>query len=276
MNSMSAFIEAKKPTVTHYVQNLREAAAWYRDMLGFEIGPHEYGSFVELHMQGEYIFHLAPAREGMIPHPDPVFWFASTDIEQTYAFLQSKEVQVGPMHWFPDYSSFTFRDLDGNAVAINQNYEMRVRELDALHLIGIRVVCKEESEYVMAIPRAAHQLRERIAEINGVVDPHLLVGVYKPGETVAEEDGYWVCVRVDPIADIPDGMVAMSVPSQRYAVKWHYGLRNEVSHTYQKLHHLLDEAGHRRKPNAWNVEMQRNWGLPEESEIEMDLYCTIE
>jgi predicted transcriptional regulator YdeE len=273
---MNAYIESKRPGVTHYVKDLSQAAAWYRDMLGLEIGPHDYGSFVEMHLQGQYMFHLSPASNQMVPHSEPVFGFSSSDIEQSYSFMKSSGVEVGPMHWYPDYSSFTFQDLDGNAVAVTQNFEMRIRELEALQLVGIRVVCADEAGYIDAIPQASYQLRHRLDEISGVIDPHLMVGVYKPGDTVAEEDGYWVCTRVDRFEAVPEGMMAVSVPAQRYAVKWHYGPRSKVGETYRKLHKLMDDAGLLRNSQAWHIEMQRNWGVPEETDIEMDLYDTIE
>ncbi|WP_248924362.1 GyrI-like domain-containing protein [Paenibacillus hamazuiensis] len=272
---MNAFLESKKPGVVHYVNDLKQAAQWYRDILGFEIGPHEYGSFVELFMQGQYMFHLARAQEGTIPHAQPVITLTSRDIEATYSVLKSAGVEVGRMSWYPDYSSFTLRDVDGNAIAVTQSFEMRIRDLEEMQLLGIRVICSDGEQYAAAIPKAAFQLRQRLGEISGIVNERQMVGVYKPGETVAEEDGYWVGVRVERIDNIPEGMTALHIPAQTYAVKWHYGLRSGVSGTYSKLHGLMREAGLRPDPQAWHIEMQRNWGRREEGEIELDLYCAI-
>lgn len=66
------------------------------------------------------------------------------------------------------------------------------------------------------------------------------------------------------------------VPSQQYAVKWHYGPRSEVGDTYLKLHMLMEEPGLRRNPLAWQLELQRNWSRFPEEEIELDLYCKLE
>jgi hypothetical protein len=41
------------------------------------------------------------------------------------------------MNWYPDYSSFTIRDIDGNAIAISQHFDVRVKELGEMLLVGI-------------------------------------------------------------------------------------------------------------------------------------------
>jgi predicted transcriptional regulator YdeE len=270
---MIAFIESKRPGVIHYVRDCKQAAEWYRDMLGFEIGPHEYNSFVEMNMDGKYMFHLTPAQEGMIPHSAPIIQFSSRDIERTYSTLKSKGIEVGSMSWYPDYSSFTICDIDGNAIAISQHFDMRVKELGEMLLVGIHVVCVNESEYVVAIPRAAFELKQRITEIPNTLNSHLMVGAYKADND--PDGGYWVCVQVERFGDIPNGMGVVEISPQRYAVKWHYGHRSEVSRAYHELHELIHDAGHQRKPMVWSLEMLRNWGHSEESEIELDLYCPI-
>jgi predicted transcriptional regulator YdeE len=150
---------------------------------------------------------------------------------------------------------------------------MRVRELGELLLVGINVVCTGESEYITAIPKLAHELKQRVNEIQHIVNPHLMIGAFK-GDS-GSEDGYWACVQVEKFGDIPQGMQTIVVPPNRYAVKWHYGHRSQVSSTYGKLQELIDEAGFNHLSKSWGIEILRNWGNPEEGEIEMDLYCTI-
>jgi predicted transcriptional regulator YdeE len=150
---------------------------------------------------------------------------------------------------------------------------MRVRELGELLLVGINVVCTGESEYITAIPKLALELKQRINEIQQIVNPHLMIGAFK-GDSDSE-DGYWACVQVKQFGDIPQGMHTIVVPPNHYAVKWHYGHRSQVSSTYRKLQELIDEAGFNHLNKSWGIEILRNWGNPEEGEIEMDLYCTI-
>ncbi|WP_164545505.1 GyrI-like domain-containing protein [Paenibacillus albus] len=269
---MSAHLDQQRPTLIHYVRDVKLSAEWYRDNLGFEIGPHEYGAFAEMHLAGNYIFHLVPARGQVTPHPSSIFAFASLDIEMTYATLQARGVSVEPIEWYPDYSIFTFRDLDGNAVSINQNFEIRMKELEPMHVVGYRLTLPEGVDRIAIIQETARRLRNRVTEINGALDPFFMIGAYLPSQR-----DYWVGVQVNQIDRIPDGMEVVTLPSQRYAVKWHYGLRSDVQQTYERMNELLEQAGIPLNHQAWQVEMTRNWGSKaEEDELEMDLYLAIE
>ncbi len=271
--AMTAYLDFQKPTLIHYVRDVKQSAEWYRDMLGFEIGPHEFGSFAEMQLDGTYIFHLVPARERSMPHPYPVFALASQDIESTHAALQARGVPAEPIHWFADYSTFQFRDLDGNAVSVNQHFEIRLRLLEPIQLVGFRLTPPEpEGESrEKALQEAARRLRARVGEVAHVLDRSFMVGAYRPSQ-----EHYWVGLQVGKIENVPEGMEEITLPSRQYAVKWHYGLRSDVQRTYRRMDELLDQAGIARDPEAWRVEMTRNWGSKsEEEELEMDLYLAI-
>jgi len=61
-----------------------------------------------------------------------------------------------------------------------------------------------------------------------------LVGAFIAGDFTEEEDGYWVCVEVHEIKDVPDGMVSLEVPRQKYAVISHNGTKHEIRNTYER------------------------------------------
>jgi predicted transcriptional regulator YdeE len=250
---------------------VKQSAVWYRDCLGFDIGPHEFGSFAEMQLEGKYIFHLVPARGPVTPHPYPIFSFTSMDIEMTYAALQARGVPVEPIQWFPDYSSFTFRDLDGNAVSITQNFEIRMKDVEPVHLVGYRLTMPEGTDRITAIQEAAYRLRERLSEVSDALDSYFMIGACLPYQA-----DYWVGLQVSQAGSIPEGMEAVTLPARRYAVKWHYGLRSDVQRTYQRLFELLEQAGITADDQAWRIEMTRNWGSKsEEDELEMDLYVAV-
>jgi predicted transcriptional regulator YdeE len=211
----------------------------------------------------------------MHPLLEPLYQFSSRDIEKIYAILQSKNVEIGPMSWYPDYSSFTFHDLDGHAVGISQSFDIRIRELEKLLLVGIQVKCLQESQYMAAIPQAAHELKQRFAEISHTIDFQTIIGAYKTGECIGDEDGDWVCVKVSQFDTIPDGMSALKVPAQKYAVNWYYGHRSETNKTYAKMHSLINDAALQLNTQAWNLEIAKKWGELQETEIELDLYVGI-
>ncbi|WP_162463339.1 effector binding domain-containing protein [Paenibacillus psychroresistens] len=271
----SAFIDRTRPKVIHYVKNLEQAANWYRDNLGFEIGPHDYHSFVELFMDGEYVFHLSQGREGLVPLQAPIFQFSSRDIEKTYAILQSRNVEVGPMSWYPDYSSFTFRDLEGNEVGISQSFEIRFSQLEELLLVGFRLKNPQELLNTNAIPHAAHELKRRFAEISHTIDSAPMIGAFKTGECSDDEAGYWVCVQITQLGTVPEGMLALRIPAQKYAVNWFFGHRSESKKRYAKMQRLINNAARQLKLQAWNLEIAKSWGELQEVEVELDLYVGI-
>jgi hypothetical protein len=81
-------------------------------------------------------------------------------------------------------------DLEGNAASISQNFEIRDRELEKLLLVGIKLVCDEEAQYVTAIPQIAHKLRLRLHEISNMIAPHNMIGAFKSAD--CKENGYLI------------------------------------------------------------------------------------
>lgn len=151
---------------------------------------------------------------------------------------------------------------------------MKVVELSEMRLVGIRVICHGD-QYVNDIPKASFKLKERLNEINDVISPVRLVGAFIAGDFSEEEDGYWVCVEVDEIRQVPEGMVSLIVPKQKYAVIRHKGPNYEIRSTYEKLHHWIKENNLERSQRAWNLEISDEWGTKEINDIEVDLYDTI-
>jgi predicted transcriptional regulator YdeE len=151
---------------------------------------------------------------------------------------------------------------------------LQVTELKELKLIGIRLVC-EGDQYAIEIPKTAVILKQRLSEIKQLVYPVNMIGAYIAGDFSMEEDGYWACVEVNEIADIPEGMAALTVPSQKYAVIRHSGPIYEVVSTYEVLHRWIEENGFERIRRSWHVEISTDWGSGNANEIVVDLYDTI-
>ncbi|WP_339266700.1 GyrI-like domain-containing protein [Paenibacillus sp. FSL W8-0187] len=151
---------------------------------------------------------------------------------------------------------------------------MKVVELHELKLVGIRVVCSGD-QYVNEIPKASVKLKERLHEIHDVVTPARLVGAFFVEEVSEEEDGYWVCVEVNEIKKVPEEMVSLVIPKQKYAVQRHQGPNYEIRDTYEKLHHWIRENNHERLLRSWHLEISDEWGQGKVDDIEADLYDTI-
>ncbi|OPA75358.1 AraC family transcriptional regulator [Paenibacillus selenitireducens] len=151
---------------------------------------------------------------------------------------------------------------------------MKVVELNEMKLVGLRVVCPGD-QYVNEIPKASLVLKERLNEINDVVRPIRLIGAFFVGDFSEEEDGYWVCVEVNTSIQIPEGMVSVVVPKQKYAVIRHNGSYSDIRNTYEKLHHWIEENKLERLQKSWHLEISDEWGHKEINNIEVDLYDTI-
>lgn len=141
-----------------------------------------------------------------------------------------------------------------------------------MQIVGYRLNRADGSLSDSAIQAKALELRRRLTEILRVRDPFFMIGAYDPAE-----EAYWVGVEVEGADEAPEGMAAVVIPAGKYAVKWHYGKRSDVSVTYRRMDELLEQADIARNDRGWRIEMTRNWGSKaEHDELEMDLYVPIE
>jgi predicted transcriptional regulator YdeE len=134
-----------------------------------------------------------------------------------------------------------------------------VMELPEMKLVGFRVVCEDMEGYGREIPRASMLLDNRKDEIKHLADPVRLIGAFKAVDTPKEDDGYWVCFEVQEFEEIPEGMVSLVVPGQKYGVLHFQGHASQIFGAYPHLHHWLDENGYKRKLEDWNLEIYSKW-----------------
>jgi predicted transcriptional regulator YdeE len=151
---------------------------------------------------------------------------------------------------------------------------MRVVHLESKKLVGLRVVC-DGDQYVNEIPKASDVLRERLNQIRNVVNPERMVGAFVVGDCSDEEDGYWVCVEVQEYCEIPNGMVTLTIPAQRYAVIKHTGPNYEIRKTYEILHKWIEENEYERILSSWHLEISDMSRDGAKNVIEIELYDTI-
>lgn len=151
---------------------------------------------------------------------------------------------------------------------------MRVVHLEGKKLVGLRVVC-DGDQYVNEIPKALDFLRERLDQIRDVVNPEQMVGAFVVGDCSDKEDGYWVCVEVQEYYEIPNGMITLTIPAQRYAVIKHTGPNYEIRKTYELLHKWIKEKEYERILNSWHLEISDISRDEAKNDIEIQLYDTI-
>jgi predicted transcriptional regulator YdeE len=146
-----------------------------------------------------------------------------------------------------------------------------VAELEEIKLVGFRVVCENMEGYGREIHKASMLLDSRREEIKHLVEPVKLIGAFKVVDS-QQEDGYWVCFEVDEFEDIPDGMVSLIIPAQKYGVLHFQGLASQIFGVYSHLHQWLDEKGYKRELENWNLEIYSKWS---EMDNRVDLYNPI-
>lgn len=113
-----------------------------------------------------------------------------------------------------------------------------------------------------------------IDDVSGIRDPVKLIGAFKAAETFAsdEDDGYWVCFEVVNFGRIPEGMVPLTVPAQKYAVLQFRGHASEIYGVYQHLHQWMNENGYKSLPEKWTLEIYSKWT---ETEDIVELCCPV-
>lgn len=150
---------------------------------------------------------------------------------------------------------------------------MHIEKLEQIHLVGIRVCCPGE-KYVSEIPKASKRLEERKHEILHVTNPTLQMGAFVVDASSEDQEGYWVCLQVNKVEQIPEGMVSLNIPPQTYAVIKHTGPNQTILHTYNELHLWMKKNKWPRKVNAWHLE--RFYQFNDKEKIDVDLLDTIQ
>ncbi len=151
--------------------------------------------------------------------------------------------------------------------------KMEIKELNEVKLVGFRVFC-EGDQYQEEIPQAAALLKNRVSEIKNILNDGRQVGAFIVDAPSDDLDGYWVCVQVSEYGDIPDDMVTLTVPPQKYATIMHNGANHFIMNSYEKLHHWIADNHFRRADQSWNLEFyQRIVNTPED--VLVELYDSI-
>ncbi|MBW7457442.1 effector binding domain-containing protein [Paenibacillus sepulcri] len=132
--------------------------------------------------------------------------------------------------------------------------DVKVVVLPELKLIGIRVAAADAAGYAEQIPPAFERLRARREEIAGRVEPEKLYGAFYVSSETEQEEGYWACAEVEDILSVPEGMEAVKVPPQSYAVTDHRGQISQIFQTYEQLHKWIADKGYERVLHAWHLE----------------------
>lgn len=129
-----------------------------------------------------------------------------------------------------------------------------IKTLHEMKLVGFQVLC-EGGMYLQEIPKAAQLLKERVDEVKYVLNMGQQIGAFVVEESTPDEDGYWIGVRVWKYGEIPEGMVALTIPAQSYASILHHGPNDQIRSSYEELHRWMSGQGLTRWNQGWNLEI---------------------
>lgn len=145
---------------------------------------------------------------------------------------------------------------------------IKVKKIGELKLIGFRVVCPGD-QYIIEIPKAAYELKERVHEIQHLINKQVQFGAFIAEDTTGDLDGYWVGMEVERIDVIPPGMVSLTVPPQTYVSTLYHGANDGIRDAYRDMHEWAEINGYERRRDLWHVEKFYRFDSGEQVEVEL-------
>ncbi|MDN4491968.1 VOC family protein [Ureibacillus aquaedulcis] len=107
-----------------HVSNLKEAAKWYCELLGLEVGLEKIQSPVfNVPVSGTTSLtlddHTFDSHYKHHASPNPIFNFYAPDIDAAYQYIKEKDYKVvREIEWHYEMAWFNVEDPDGNVVMI--------------------------------------------------------------------------------------------------------------------------------------------------------------
>ncbi|WP_299741251.1 GyrI-like domain-containing protein [Rossellomorea sp. y25] len=150
---------------------------------------------------------------------------------------------------------------------------IKVKEIGGLNLVGFRVVCPGD-EYIIEIPKAAAKLKERVDEIQHLVNKQIQLGAFVAEDATVDLDGYWVGMEVEKIEVIPPGMVSLTIPPQTYVSTFYQGTNHGIRDAYRDMHEWAEINGYARRRDLWHVE--RFYRFDNSDQVEVELLDTVD
>ncbi|MFC7784116.1 GyrI-like domain-containing protein [Rossellomorea sp. GCM10028870] len=150
---------------------------------------------------------------------------------------------------------------------------IKVKEIGGLNLVGFRVVCPGD-EYIIEIPKAAAKLKERVDEIQHLVNKQIQLGAFVAEDATVDLDGYWVGMEVEKIEVIPPGMVSLTIPPQAYVSTFYQGTNHGIRDAYRDMHEWAEINGYARRRDLWHVE--RFYRFDNSDQVEVELLDTVD
>ncbi len=143
---------------------------------------------------------------------------------------------------------------------------MKIVEKAALTVVGIPVRAAWDELWV-EMPRVWKEFMARHAEIDcRVSDRFIDVTLEKDGEQYSQ----LICVEVSSVGALPDGMISLEIPAQRYIHHQHLGPTPGIAASYGKIYDWARDNNHA----ADEFKIDRGY-TSRGDELEHDLFVRI-
>jgi len=143
--------------------------------------------------------------------------------------------------------------------------EVEIVHLQEKMFVGIPVTSSFANHDPRRIDAAKHTLIKRLEEIRDMVNPREYVCLSFVSETLFT---YLICMEVNHLAEVPDGMIGFAVPEHTY------GRTRSEHDPYDEIHAYLKQNGMNNNKRAMALEVYtfENPQWPDQ----VDVYIPIE
>lgn len=135
----------------------------------------------------------------------------------------------------------------------------------AMKIVAIKVVGRH-SELSHRVPIAWLDLTNRREQIPHKIDPTLFYGLFPESDQLNDgQNGvftYWVGTAVSEFGHLPEGMVSLTLPEQRYVVATVKGAKEAITQTYISLFGWLKEQRQQTAADRLGFELYNTARMP--------------
>lgn len=104
-----------------HVKDMNRAVNWYAKLLNISVPPGPYDKVFSIELSNLILLLDAHRSDHFQPSELPLFSFSTKNIDKTYEFLTSNNVDIlGDIERFPDISFLTIKDSEGNLIMFVQ------------------------------------------------------------------------------------------------------------------------------------------------------------
>lgn len=145
---------------------------------------------------------------------------------------------------------------------------MEIVDKPSLLVVGIEVTAEKDYLYT-EVPHAWNILFKRLEEIREKIDNKFMdISIRKEGKLCTQ----LICVEVNSLLYIPDGMMGMKFPAQKYISYRHTGTFYNVEESFNKMSKWAEINGY----NTGDFKIDYGYFFKEKEPIDHSLFIAVE